>query len=127
MLSQAFDRFQDTLQAKRDEPVFIEFLQQLFPWVSADPGAAALSESGISQIRWAIGKISSILYAAHMNGEGVVELIRGTPARPRSSWSLLLHDQNSTIRLQINQAAQSCPGGFQYRSTRDSDQKICMR
>lgn len=101
MLSQAFDRFQDTLQAKRDEPVFIEFLQQLFPWVSADPGAAALSESGISQIRWAIGKISSILYAAHMNGEGVVELIRGTPARPRSSWSLLLHDQNSTIRLQI--------------------------
>ena len=93
MQSQRFSQFLEVIHSQSDLLIFIEFLQQLFPWVSVD----------ISQIRWAIDKISSLLYAAHNECEGFVELVRGTPNRPRCSWSVLLygpnHGHNTTVRL----------------------------
>ena len=93
--SQAFVQFREGIQKLHGDDCFVEFLQQLFPWVSITAGAS----SAACQIRSATDEISKFLHAAHDDDrEGFVRLIRSTTERPRTSWSQLLHGQQ-TIRL----------------------------
>ena len=95
MSSQAFVRFREGIRKLHGDDCFVEFLQQLFPWVSITAGAS----SAACQIRSATDEISKFLHAAHDDDrEGFVRLIRSTTERPRTSWSQLLHGQQ-TIRL----------------------------
>ena len=95
MSSQAFVRFREGIRKLHGDDCFVEFLQQLFPWVSITAGAS----SAACQIRSATDEISKFLHAAHDDDrEGFVRLIRSTTERPRTSWIQLLHGPK-TIRL----------------------------
>jgi hypothetical protein len=96
MSSHVLVTYLQELHEWQSDPLFLEFLQQLFPWVSpvADP-----SSQGFRQIWWATDEIGRALFAIHNHDEGFVRLNRGPSDRPRSSWSQLLHGQNSATHL----------------------------
>ena len=95
--SQAFVQFREGIQKLHGDDCFVEFLQQLFPWVSITAGAS----SAACQIRSATDEISKFLHAAHDDDrEGFVRLIRSTTERPRTFWSQLLHGPK-TIRFRL--------------------------
>ena len=100
MSSIEHSKFLDHLYKLNGNPLFVEFLQQLFPWVSSMAAADSASGNTIGTIRWATEEISRVLYAAHSDNEGFLRLVRSTSDRPRCSWSQLLHGQNqNTTRI----------------------------
>jgi hypothetical protein len=94
------DQFTGHLLESSKNPVFIEFLQQLFPWVICNPYGPSPGKR-CAGIEWAINEISQFLYAAQNYSEGSVRLVRSSPDRPRGSFSNLLHGQNTTVRLRV--------------------------
>jgi hypothetical protein len=91
-------QFTEHLFESSKDPLFIEFLQQLFPWVISNPYGPSPGQR-FSGIGWAINEISEFLYAAENYCEGSVRLVRSSPDRPRGSFGYLLHGQNTTVRL----------------------------
>jgi len=94
------DQFTNHLLESSKDPVFIEFLQQLFPWVICNPYGPSPGKR-YAGIEWAINEITQFLYAAQNYSEGSVRLVRSSPDRPRGSFSNLLHGQNTTVRLRV--------------------------
>ena len=94
------DQFTDHLLESSKDPVFIEFLQQLFPWVICNPYGPSPGKR-CAGIEWAINEIGQFLYAAKNYSEGSVRLVRSSPDRPRGSFGNLLHGQNTTVRLRV--------------------------
>ena len=92
-------RFLQDLHQLHNDPLFVEFLQQLFPWVSSLAADSGSSEQGFRHIRWETEEIGKVLFAVHDNSEGILRLMRGSSDRPRCSWSQLLHGQHTTISL----------------------------
>ena len=90
-------RFLQDLHQLHNDPLFVEFLQQLFPWVSSLAADSGSSEQGFRHIRWETEEIGKVLFAVHDNSEGILRLMRGSSDRPRCSWSQLLHGQHTTI------------------------------
>jgi len=100
MSSPGFIRFLQDLHELHNDPLFVEFVQQLFPWVTSLAADSRSPDQGICHIRWETEEIGKVLFAVHDNSEGFVRLVRGSSDRPRCSWSQLLHGQHTTIRLQ---------------------------
>ena len=99
MAGSEYDAFLERLHYESSKDIlFIEFLQQLFPWVYNRTDAPGEDSC---RIGWAIKEVSGILYAAETYSEGYVRLVRGTSDRPRGSWSYLLHGKNTTERLRV--------------------------
>ena len=99
MSSNEFTHFLEDMHKLHTDPIFVEFLQQLFPWVSSTVVDPSSPGTEFRQIRWATEEIGKVLFAVHSDSEGFVRLVRGTSDRPRSSWSQLLRGQNTTTRL----------------------------
>jgi len=93
-------QFTDHLLESSKDPVFIEFLQQLFPWVIFNPYGPSPGNR-CAGIEWAINEISQFLYAVKNYSEGSVRLVRSSQDRPRGSFGYLLHGQNTTVRLRV--------------------------
>ena len=92
------DQFTDHLLESSKDPIFIEFLQQLFPWVICNPFGPSPGKR-CAGIEWAINEISQFLYSVKNYSEGSVRLVRSSSDRPRGSFGNLLHGQNTTVRL----------------------------
>ena len=97
MSSPGFIRFLQDLHELHNDPLFVEFVQQLFPWVTSLAADSRSPDQGFRHIRWETEEIGKVLFAVHDNSEGFVQLVCGSSDRPRYSWSQLLQGQHTTI------------------------------
>jgi hypothetical protein len=85
--------FREYLQSLQKDPVFIAFLQQVYPLVFS----CNLFAFDVDNAR---NEISSFLYAAHAGGKGSVRL-------PGCSWSQFLHNHGESATLRLKAKLQS--------------------
>jgi hypothetical protein len=99
--------FQQYLASVHGDPVFIEFLQHVFPWLLPVDLFSCSSVQQVEHMPFSIqahaggNQVSSFLFAAHAGGKASLRLLRSRPERPRCSWSQLLHTpgESATLRL----------------------------